>query len=184
MTSRAAAVRYARAIFDVAIQQGDVQQVGRDLAGFAEVVAGHETLRRVLSNPAVPAPRKRALVEQLLTHAGALSPIVSKLLLMLAERDRFALLPEIAVAYGHRLMDHARIVRAEVTTAIPLPPDRLNALRDGLSGATGRQVQLENRVDPRIIGGAVARIGSTVFDGSITRQLEKMHQALVSGGPA
>ena len=60
-----------------------------------------------------------------------------------------------------------------------MPADRLNALKDGLAKATGRQVQLENRVDPAIIGGAVARIGSTVFDGSITRQLERMHAALV-----
>jgi F-type H+-transporting ATPase subunit delta len=179
MTSRAAAARYARAIFDVAIAQGDIQQVERDLSGFSTLVSGHETLQRVLSNPAVPTPRKRALVEQLLAQAGPLSPIASKLLLMLAERDRFMLLPEIAAAYRHRLMDHAKIVRAEVTTALPLPADRLDALTAGLSSATGRQVQLENRVDPRIIGGAIARIGSTVFDGSITRQLEKMHEALV-----
>jgi F-type H+-transporting ATPase subunit delta len=179
MTSRAAATRYARAIFDVTLKEGDLAQVERELTEFADMVASHETLQRVLGNPAVPAPRKRALIQELLSRAGSLSPIVSKLLLMLAERDRFLLLPEIAVAYRHRLMEHANIMRAEVTTAIPLPADRLNGLKEGLSKATGRQVQLENRVDPRIIGGAVARIGSTVYDGSITRQLEKMHESLV-----
>jgi F-type H+-transporting ATPase subunit delta len=179
MTSRAAATRYARALFDVTIKQGDLQQVERELTGFADLVAGHETLRRVLGNPGVPAPRKRALIQDLLSRAGALSPIVSKLLLMLAERDRFMLLPEIAAAYRNRLMEHAQIVRAEVTTAIAMPADRLSALQAGLSKATGRQVQLENRVDSTIIGGAVARIGSTVFDGSITRQLERMREAMV-----
>ena len=179
MTSRAAAMRYARAIFDVTLEQGDLRQVERELCGFVDLVAGHETLRRVLGNPGVPAPRKRALIEELVSRDGSRSSIVSKLLLMLAERDRFMLLPGITEAYRQRLMDHAQIVRAEVTTAIAMPADRLNALRDGLSKATGRQVQLENRVDPAIIGGAVARIGSTVFDGSITRQLERMHASLV-----
>jgi F-type H+-transporting ATPase subunit delta len=179
MTSRAAATRYARAIFDVTLKEGDLRQVERDLGGFDDLVSGHEGLRRVLGNPGVPAPRKRALVQDLVSRDGSLSPIVSKLLLMLAERDRFLLLPEITEAYRQRLMDHAQIVRAEVTTAVAMPADRLNALKDGLSKATGRQVQLENRVDPTIIGGAVARIGSTVFDGSITRQLERMHESLV-----
>jgi F-type H+-transporting ATPase subunit delta len=178
MTSRAAGVRYARALFDVARKEGDIDQAGRDLAAFAQLVAGHDQLPRVLSNPAIPAPRKRAVVEQLLARAGAVSPIVSKLLLLLADRDRLAILPEIAAAYQDQLMAHAKVVRAEVVTAIGLPADRVDALRQGLARATGREVQLETRVDPAIIGGAITRIGSTVYDGSVTRQLEKMKEAL------
>jgi F-type H+-transporting ATPase subunit delta len=178
MTSRAAGVRYARALFDVARKEGDIDQAGRDLAAFAQLVAGHDHLPRVLSNPAIPAPRKRAVVEQLLARAGAVSPIVSKLLLLLADRDRLAILPEIAAAYQDRLMAHAKVVRAEVVTAIGLPADRVDALRQGLARATGREVQLETRVDATIIGGAITRIGSTVYDGSVTRQLEKMKEAL------
>jgi F-type H+-transporting ATPase subunit delta len=71
-------------------------------------------------------------------------------------------------------------VRAEVTTAIELPVERVNTLRDGLARATGRQVQLEARVDPTIIGGAVARIGSTVYDGSVTTQLQKVKDRLTA----
>jgi F-type H+-transporting ATPase subunit delta len=178
MTSRAAGIRYARALFDVARKEGDIDQAGRDLAAFAQLVAGHELLPRVLANPAIPAARKRAVVEQLLARAGAVSPIVSKLLLLLADRDRLAILPEIAAAYADQLMAHARVVRAEVVTAIGLPADRVDALRQGLARATGREVQLEARVDPSIIGGAITRIGSTVYDGSVTRQLEKMKDAL------
>ena len=65
-------------------------------------------------------------------------------------------------------MDHRQVVRAEVTTAVALPADRVAALQHGLAQATGRDVQLETRVDPSIIGGAVARLGSTVYDGSVT----------------
>jgi F-type H+-transporting ATPase subunit delta len=183
MTSRAAGTRYARALFDVALKESDVEQAGRDLSGFAQLVAGNQTLARVLSNPAIPAPSKRAIVEQLLARTGAVSPIIGKLLTLLAARDRLVLLPDIVAAYQQRLMEHAKVVRAEVITAVPLPGDRVAALREGLARAMGRRpedVQVDHRVDPSIIGGAITRVGSTVYDGSVTRQLEKMKEALTA----
>jgi F-type H+-transporting ATPase subunit delta len=75
-------------------------------------------------------------------------------------------------------MEYAQVVRAEVVTAVDLPADRVAALQRGLAAATGRQVQVETRVDPSIIGGAITRMGSTVYDGSVTRQLQKMKEAL------
>ncbi len=180
MTSRGAATRYARALFDVARKEGDIQQVGRDIAAFAGLVAGNESLARVFANPAIPAQRKRAVVEQLFAAAGPISPIVFKLVLMLAERDRLVLLPELATAYEARLMENAQVVRAQLTTAVELPQDRIASLQQGLARATGRQVQLETRVDSSIIGGAVARIGSTVYDGSVTTQLQKVKERLVA----
>lgn len=182
MTGRAAATRYARALFDVALKEADVQQAGRDLDSFAEMVAANPPLERVLANPAIPAPRKRALIAELLEAAGSISTPVAKLLTLLAGRDRLVLLPELAAAYRTRLMEHAKVVRAEVITAVGLPADRVAALQQGLASATGRQVQLENRVDPSIIGGAITRVGSTVYDGSVTRQLEKMKEALTQNG--
>ena len=180
MTSRASAVRYARALFDVAKKEADIQQVGREISAFANLVSSHEMLARTLANPAIPVQRKRGVIEQLIARAGTLSPVVSKLLVLLADRDRLALLPEIASAYEARLMDEAQIVRAQVTTAVELPADRINQLQQGLARVTGRQVQLDTRVDPAIIGGAVARIGSTVYDGSVTTQLEKVKERLTA----
>jgi len=183
MTSRVAATRYARALFDVARKEGDIQQAGRDIAGFARLVAENEPLSRAFSNPAIPAQRKRAVVEQLFAAAGPISPIspiVQKLVLMLAERDRLVLLPELAVAYEARLMENAQVVRAQLTTAVVIPQDRIAALQQGLARATGREVQLETSVDPSIIGGAVARIGSTVYDGSVTTQLQKVKERLTA----
>src|SRR5436190_10504586 len=104
MTSRGAATRYARALFDVAQKEADIQQVGRELTAFAALFAGHEGLARTLSNPAIPAPRKRGIVEQLLARFGTVSPVMTKLFLMLADRDRLSLVPEIASAYEARLM--------------------------------------------------------------------------------
>lgn len=180
MTSRGAATRYAKALFDVASKEADIQQVGRELATFAELVAGHEGLSRVLVNPAIPAARKRGVIEQLLAQGGRLTPVLTKILLLLADRDRLSLLPDMAQAYDARLMEHAKIVRAELTTAVPLPADRVDVLQQGLAQVTGRQVQLEAKVDPRIIGGAIARVGSTVYDGSVTTQLQKVKERLVN----
>jgi F-type H+-transporting ATPase subunit delta len=180
MTSRATANRYARALFDVArAERADFDRVERELTEFADLVAANDTLHRALTNPAVPAPKKRAVVDQLVARAGLLVP-VSKLLLLLAERDRLRLLPELIEGYRNRLLDHLNVVRAQVVTAVPLPADRAEALQANLARATGRKVQLDTRVDEGIVGGAVARLGSTVYDGSITRQLEKMRDTLTS----
>ena len=179
MTSRAAAARYARALFDVALaERQDLEQIDRELAGIVTLVQSNDGLQRALFHPAIPASRKRAVVEQLLA-LSPVNPLLSRVLLLLADRDRHARLPDLAEAYRSRLMDHQQIVRAKVTTAVALPADRVVALEQGLAAATGRRVDLKVDVDPSILGGAVARIGSTVYDGSITTQLEKLKQRLV-----
>lgn len=178
MTSRGAAGRYARALFDITLaEQQDLAEASRQVNDFAQLFTG-TALARVLTNPAIPAPRKRAVVEQLIARAGALQPALSKLLLLLAERDRLALVPHVAQAFENRLMDYQKVVRAELVTAIDLPPDRVAALKSALAAATGRDVRLATRVDPEIIGGAVARIGGTVYDGSVTRQLARLRETL------
>jgi F-type H+-transporting ATPase subunit delta len=178
MTSRAAAIRYARALFDVVAKEADPVRVETELTGFAEMVSANEQLRRVLVTPSIPAARKRAVIEALLASVAALTPALGKILLMLAERDRLALLPDMAEAYRERLRQHQQIVRAEVTTAVPLTDDRRAALEKGIAAATGRQVMLTTAVDPAIIGGAITRIGSTVYDGSVARQLERLKEQL------
>jgi len=178
VTARTAAVRYARALFDVALkEQGDLSAIETQLASFADLFTRHPTLAKVLLNPAVPAPRKRSTVVELMRHA-ALSPVLEKLLVLLAERDRLVLLPDLVAAYRERLAEHQKIVRANVTTATPLSSDRVEQIRRSLTVATGREVTLTTHVDPSLIGGLVARVGGTVYDASVTTQLEKMRQQL------
>jgi F-type H+-transporting ATPase subunit delta len=179
MTRKTAANRYARALFDVALkEQADLDRIDRELAQFAALMDGHATLGKVLLNPAVPAPRKRAAVLELTSRAGV-SPIVGKLLVLLAERDRLVLLPELGAAYRDRVMAYRNVVRAEVTTASDLSPERARQIEQGLAGVTGQAVTVETRVDPGIIGGVVARVGSVVYDASVTRQLERMKKQLL-----
>ena len=178
MTNRTAAKRYARALFDVALKErADLDQIDRDLAAFGNLVTAHPTLEKVLLNPAVPAPRKRAAMVELTARARP-AAAVAKLLVLLAERDRLVLLPDLIEAYRDRLMDHQQVVRAEVATAAPISTERTKAIERSLAQVTGRRVSLSTRVEPQLIGGLVARVGSTVFDGSVTTQLQKMKQRL------
>ena len=180
MTARGSATRYARALFDVALHERvDLETLHQELAGFSALVTGHEALQRALMSPAVPPARKRAVVDALFDRGGRLNPILGKLMAMLADRDRLTLLPELSAAFERRLNEHRHVVHAELSTAVEIPADRVEALKEGLAQATGREVRMETRVDPALVGGAVARIGSMVYDGSVTTQLQKLKRALI-----
>jgi F-type H+-transporting ATPase subunit delta len=177
VTSRGTARRYARALFDVALIEDDVVAIERQLTSTVDLFTGHTDLWRMVTNPAVPTPKKRAVVDQIAPTLNV-SPVVQKLLSMMATRDRLGLLPDMIEAYRSRLLDHQQVVRADVTTAVPLRADRAAALEQRLASLTGRTVVVHAATDPAIIGGVVARIGSTVYDGSVKRQLEKMKERL------
>jgi F-type H+-transporting ATPase subunit delta len=184
VTAGAASGRYARALFDVVLREGNdaaVEQIQGELQQFTELFA-HGQLAQVLGNPGIPVSKKKALANALIARMGPVSAPLAKLIVILAEKDRLTLLPGIARAYGNRVMDHLKIVRGDVTTAVPLSPDKLRALEQGLAQASGRKVVLESRVDPSIIGGVITRLGSTVYDGSVTTQLQKMKQSLIEAG--
>jgi F-type H+-transporting ATPase subunit delta len=179
MTNKTAATRYARALLDVTIKEGgDAVRIEQELAAFAGVLTEYPALQKVLVNPAIPVQRKQAAVAELLGRLQ-LSPVLAKLVTLLAERDRLVLLPDLLVSYRERLLDHQNVVRAEITTAVPLSADRAAAIERGLAQATGRTVTVSTRIDEGIIGGLVARVGSTVYDASVTTQLEKMKRRLV-----
>ena len=178
MTNRTAGTRYARALLDVAVKEKtDLDQVERELASIVDLFTQHKALAQVMLNPVVPVPRKRAAMEALTAQAQVM-PMVAKLLGLLAERDRLVLLPDLLQAYRDRLLDYRNIVRAEITTTTALAPERAKAIEASLARATGRTVTLSTKVDPAIIGGVITRIGSTIYDGSVSRQLQKMKEKL------
>ncbi len=173
----ALASRYARALFDVAIVEADPRAVECELANFVGLFEQYAPLRRALWNPAVPVARKLAVITEL-TERARYAPPLEKLLKLMAEHDHLALLQHLLDAYRKRLMEHLGIVQAEVTTATALSPERLQAVEQALAKATGKQVRMTALVDPTIIGGVVARVDSTVYDGSVTRQLELIKERL------
>jgi F-type H+-transporting ATPase subunit delta len=177
MSTRASAGRYARALLDVVIKEGNPEQVDQELATLARLFAGNAELQKALANPAVPVAAKRKVIESLVARTAP-TPALGKLLLMLADRDRLGLIPELAVVYRERLMEHHQVINAELTTAVPLSTERVAQFEQRIAAATGRRVTMTASVDPALIGGAVARVGSIVYDGSIATQLAKMRERL------
>lgn len=181
MTNRAAATRYARALFEVSRDSGDPERTAVDLAAFANIIEGHATLRAALLNPAISSVRKRAVVDAILARTGT-AGIVKRLLLMLAERDRLGLLPAIQESYGDRLLEHLGVVRARIATATPLEPSRIESMTRTLARLTGREVKIETEVDDTLVGGVVTQIGSTVFDGSVAHHLGRLRHRFLHDG--
>jgi F-type H+-transporting ATPase subunit delta len=171
--SSGSAVRYARALFDVGLKESDPTRIEQELSSIVTLVTGHAELRNALESPGVPPAAKKSVVEALVAR-GQFTPPVGKLLVMLADRDRLTLLEPVLEAFRARLREQQRVLEAEVTTAIPLEPEQQAALQQRLGAATTRQVTLTAKVDPSLIGGVVARIGSTVYDGSLATQLAKL----------
>jgi F-type H+-transporting ATPase subunit delta len=179
MTAAALARRYAAALFDVVSRGGDFERAGRELSDVAEAIKTDDALRRAFESPAVPPAKKRAVLDALVAAAGGAGPEVTRLLGLIADRDRLSLLPEVAAAFEERSLALRRIVPAEIVTAMPLGEDRRATLARALGSAAGGDVRMTERVDPSIIGGMVARVGSVVFDGSVTRQLERLRERLL-----
>ena len=176
MSSRASASRYARALFAVAdptLRRG----IDDELASISRLFAEQAELQAVLASPSVPPTAKRGIVQTFVERAGV-STTVAKLLTLLAERDRLSLLTDVAAVFHELLLEEQNVLQAEVTTATPLGADEQEGIRARLSAATSKQVTITPRVDPGIIGGIVARIGSTVYDGSLANQLARIRERL------
>ena len=178
MTDAAVNARHARALFDVAERAGHADAVADELDAVAAAIAGDPATARVLLSPMVPPEQLVEAVNAIAARAG-FTTTVTRLLPLLAERCALGSLPGLAAAFRARLLERRNIVSARVTTAAPIAAEQADALARRLGEVSGKQVQLDAHVDPAIIGGVVARIGSTVYDGSITTQLARMRQALV-----
>jgi F-type H+-transporting ATPase subunit delta len=178
MSARTIARRYANALFDVARKAGRTSEIEQDLRSFRDLVADNADLARVLDAPSVPPIKKRGLVDALVTRVG-MTAEAGRLLVMLAERDRLALLGDVVDAYIQRGMELRRVMTAEVTTAEPMGESQRAAIAAALTKASGAEVTITEKVDPNIVGGIVARMGSVVFDASVVTQIERMRQKLI-----
>ena len=173
------AKRYAKALFDVAVaEKADLSQIDRDMAGAAEVVKEHGELLRAAARGKVPEATRNAVLSAIAAKLG-LGPHATKLFVMLGNRSALDMVPAVAAAYHDRLLDHQNVVQADITSAVPLTPEKTKALADSLAKVTGKKVDVTVSVDPELLGGVVARIGSTVYDGSVRTQLKSLRQQLV-----
>ena len=174
-----AAERYARAIFELGLESGNVDELARKIAAFASVYTQTPALRNVLANPQVQAAERDAILRQVAGRLG-LGTLELNSVRYLARRRRLRALPEVAEAIG-RLADEQRgVVRATITAALPLPEAFYERLQRELETLTGRTVSLERREDKSLIAGVITRIGGRTLDGSLRGRLEQLGQTLQS----
>ncbi len=169
--------RYAKALFSLADEQGQVEQWSSGLEGLGRALASSPELRDTLASPLFEKDQRRAVVGELAKALG-LAETVRDFLLLLADRDRLAYLP--AVVQNFRDLADARLgrVRARVTSAVPLAPEDAKRIAEKLAQAEKAQVIVETAVDPALLGGVVAQVGSLVYDGSVRSQLEELRRAM------
>jgi F-type H+-transporting ATPase subunit delta len=179
----AAASRYAQALADLVLKPGsrvDPEQALTELASLASVLKGAPQLQHVLLSPSVPTPRKRALIGRLVAALGV-SDLVRRFLLVMVGHRRIDLLEEAGEAFEMEIDARRGVVRVDVASPRELTAAEREALSRELAGLTGRQPRLRFRLEPGLIGGLVARVGSTVYDGSVRGQLEGMRHRLAGG---
>jgi F-type H+-transporting ATPase subunit delta len=179
MSLRTSANRYAKALFDVALQEkADLGRIEKDLSEITEIFRENTELMRAATAVRVPDASRKALIEAIAARLDV-SAQVKNLLVLLADSGKLEYLNDLAEAYRERLLQHQNIIRADVTSAAPLSPEKTKALAESLSKVTGKKVELSVSVDPELLGGVVARIGSTVYDGSVRTQLQQLRKELV-----
>ena len=180
MSLQTVARRYASALADVVIERREEREVQKEIELWAAMVDSNPQLKEVFANPTVAYEHKRTVLEELLARSRVRGTTASFLRVLL-RNQRLAQLPEVAVRFAQVLDERAGVVAAEITTARPIPEELKEALHEALASATGRTVRLSFATDEAIIGGLVARIGSTIFDGSVENNLERLADGLVGG---
>ncbi len=177
MDSGSVARRYAKALFGLAVEGGRVEAWSEVLGALAKVLREAPDVAEALADPVHTREERRELVEKL-AAALKLDREPANLLLLLADRNRLDRTGDVLRAFGELADAHLGRLRARLTSAVPLDPDALDALAARLSDLTRSKVLLERQVEPALLGGVVAQVGSVVYDGSVRTQLEDLRRSL------
>ncbi len=166
--------RYSKALFQLAGEAGQEEEVGREIEQFL-VAYSSSDLHMILINPAFGVDTRKRIVIQV-ANRQRLSRLTINFLSLLLERDRFGDLAGIVACYRRLLNASQGRVEAEVTSATPLEPSLVDQLRHALMQISGKKVVLQESTDAALIGGVKVEVEGTVYDGSVRTQLEKMKQ--------
>ena len=170
--------RYARALADVVMdQRADPRGIEEELRALADLVIAAPELQIVWKNPAVERNEKLAVLDAIVTRSGV-SRILRNFVAVLIDHRRISLLPAIARQVEVELNERLGLALAEVTTARPLQDQQKRALETRVSAVTGKKIRARYATDAALLGGAVVKVGSTVYDGSVRGQLERMKAEL------
>lgn len=169
--------RYAKALFSLAVESGRVEGWAKSLEALRQAAETSPDLGDVLSNPVYSREQRRAIVEKL-ASALSLEAEPANLMFLLGERNRLAYLSAVVETFRDLADAHLGRIRAKVTSAVKLDDGAAQAIAEELSHKHGAKVLVERVVDPSLLGGVVAQVGSLVYDGSVRAQLETLRSQL------
>ena len=172
------AARYAKALADV-VGQADPEQIVNQLRGIESMIEGSNELKNALASPAVPPARKRAVIARLVEPLG-LSAQVRNFLYVVIDHRRVQELKAMIESFENLTDERLGYVRADVTSAQELSPAQQAALEVQLTRLARKNTKLRFATDPALMAGVVAKVGSTVYDGSVRGQLERLRVKLGS----
>lgn len=173
MAQDAVARRYAEALFELGVEHDKLETFLDQIDGLVETFHNSQVFRHLLLNPGIDQDERREAIR----HIGGkldLDQMLINFLFLLLDNDRVRKLPGIEEAFRHHVDRARNRVRATVTSAVPLEGSEKRALQEVLGEMTGKEIVLSTEVDESLIGGAVARVGSTIYDGSVRNQLEQL----------
>lgn len=177
MSSQTVARRYATALADVVVSQGEQRAIQDELIAWELMIQSNPQLQEVFANPTIPYDQKRAVLRELIARTE-IHPFTANFLQTLLKNRRVTALSEINKRLAQLLDERAGVVAAYVTTARPIAEEIRTALSQNLETLTGKRVRLSFATDNQLIGGMVTRVGSTIYDGSIRSQLKRLEQVL------
>jgi len=175
------AERYANALFELALDEESLAAVEKDLDGFATLMNESADLRRLVRSPVFSADEQTRAIGAVLDSAGIVGLVANLIKVAAANRRLFAV-PDMIAAFKQRAARHRGEVSAEVTSAEVLANGQVDALKEALKAALGRDVALVPKVDSALIGGLVVRVGSRMIDGSLRTKLNSLRLAMKEVG--
>ncbi len=178
MSVETVARRYASALADVVVEKGDSHTVQTELKVWEAMIAANANLIEVFANPAIAHKNKEQVLERLLERTEP-SKAAANFLRVLLKNNRLNDLREINERFAVVLEERSGVVSAEIISARPLSETENAALLTNLEKLTGKRIRANFETDENIIGGVIARIGSTVYDGSVKTKLEKLREQMI-----
>ena len=177
MSSETVARRYASALADVVSERNEAQLVQAELAAWAKMISENNALVEAFSNPTVAYEQKRNLLNELITRTKV-RPTTTNFLRTLLKNQRLAELPQVNDKLAQILDERAGIVSAEIISARPVADNARELLEEKLREITGKKARLTFATDESLLGGIITRIGSTIYDGSVSNQLSRLREEL------
>jgi F-type H+-transporting ATPase subunit delta len=176
---KSASLQYANALADVALAQGAADAALKQLNDVAAAFATSGELRNVLASPAVPREAKHGVIEKIAARAGA-GKIIRNFLFVIADHQRTHILPEIVAAFEGVIRQRQGVAEAEISSAVELSAAQKKKFAQTLERITGKKIEAKYSLDPTLLGGAVVRVGDTIYDGSVRSSLNEMRARLAA----